>query len=812
VVEDRRQHLKPLDVGTVNLVATERNAQGQPVLRLKRNPFVEFPLDPRLENLVARLRAPHVVHGGKMYVVGEHAYKVAEAVNRAAPAPLNGEQKKADALPAMKELLGTIGAPAAPARADCYSSVPAGASQMILVQHSDLFEALLQVVSSKPANVVDGHSVAFSRPAEEDFKGIGIFCGGGLFDLCVAYKSLPAIFFSTSHGGEWVDIDVATDLGVLSANGNGHAESEHNEIAGYYRALVNNTVSNIKGRLRPAGLTGFPAPISILFSGATSTSGNFIELVRTFYQEQEASRPEYTTVLMAAGAEKPALSQAGMPQLSASMGSVEPHKRASTHAPAMPGTRRAEPSAPPRMPSSRPPVHQPPPMIPAPAVEPVEEDEEEIEDLPDAAIELESAFQVDDLVAAPERRIVDFRRYLPVSGRGLDVGTSNVVGSVRSFTGASPCNIQRNAFLDVRSDVFTEKLLMKLGVERYDLGKKRFVIGNPAFEFANIFEKATRRPMRNGVMSPSEQDAIFVESLVIRSVLGQSPTPNEICAYSIQADPIDAERNAVYHSGAIETILKGLGYAPRPILEGQAVVYAELADEDYTGIGISCGGGMFNICISYKSLPALAFSISRGGDWIDANVAQSLGLPTSQVCAIKESGVDLNNPKGRIEEAICIYYRNLIHYLIETIRERFETAQNMPAFRAPISVVCSGGTSMIKGFIDVFREEFNSINFPIPVKEIRRAKDPLRTVARGCLEAALVETKSVADTTPAPAPTLARADVSSISAAPPRPAPVAPPAAAAKSDKAGPDGKGSPWWVIVPVKGRERPLGGPACA
>ena len=55
----------------------------------------------------------------------------------------------------------------------------------------------------------------------------------------------------------------------------------------------------------------------------------------------------------------------------------------------------------------------------------------------------------------------------------------------------------------------------------------------------------------------------------------------------------------------------------------------------------------------------------------------------------------------------------------------------------PIEIVASGGTSMIGGFIDIFQDEFESINFPIEVKNIRRAEDPLFSVAKGCLVAAL---------------------------------------------------------------------------
>ncbi|HEX7898337.1 MAG TPA: hypothetical protein VF950_11300 [Planctomycetota bacterium] len=362
-----------------------------------------------------------------------------------------------------------------------------------------------------------------------------------------------------------------------------------------------------------------------------------------------------------------------------------------------------------------------------------------------------------------DRRVVNFNKLSLEPGRGLDVGTVNIcAAATRTDNKDVVYNIQRNAFLDVRGDAFTKKMLMKLGIDYIQQGDKGYVLGDAAFELANVFEKNTRRPMKDGMISPTEPEALLIVSLVIAQCIGHPRVPGEVCAFSVPADPIDVERNVIYHRGALETILRKLGYTPRPMLEGHSIVFSELKQQDYTGIGISCGGGMFNVCVAYKSVPALTFATSRGGDWIDNNVAAAIGLPASQVCALKESGVDLSNPKDRIQDAIVIYYRNLIQYTLETMRTKLENAQNMPTFTKPIDVVCGGGTSMIGGFIDVFREEFEKVNFPIEVANIRMANDPLKAVARGCMTAAMEETKALReDNIVVSNAALARSEVSS---------------------------------------------------
>lgn len=323
------------------------------------------------------------------------------------------------------------------------------------------------------------------------------------------------------------------------------------------------------------------------------------------------------------------------------------------------------------------------------------------------------------------------------AGRGLDVGTANLASAIQDKEGNVTIKIQRNAFIDIDADHYTRNMLTKLNVQYVSIENKMVVVGDPAFELANILNRETRRPMKDGVISPNESDAMPIEKILLENLLGPPNYEGEKCYFSSPADPIDADFNVVYHKGVFGSLLKKLGYDSKSIVEGHAVVFAELAEEDFTGIGISCGGGMFNVCVSYKSIPALAFSTSRGGDWIDRNVATVLGIKASRATAIKEKGVNLLSPRNREEEAVEIYYRNLISYTLEAIKTRFEGSTGMPSFPEPIEIVCAGGTSMIGGFIEVFQDEFQSIKFPIEVKNIRRAEDPLFSVSKGCLVASL---------------------------------------------------------------------------
>ena len=321
--------------------------------------------------------------------------------------------------------------------------------------------------------------------------------------------------------------------------------------------------------------------------------------------------------------------------------------------------------------------------------------------------------------------------------KGLDVGTMNLVSAVMDAEGKVKIKKVRNTFLDIEVNPFTKNVLKEHKVKYAEQEGKVYILGESAFELSNIMNKAVRRPMQEGVVSPSDADALPIMGLLIEAVLGKPEEQGEVCYYSVPADPIDADFNIVYHTSVIEGVLKNLGYSAKPINEGHAVVFTGLSEQDFTGIGISCGGGAINVCVSYKTIPAVSFSSCRAGDWIDKNVAQVLGIKTNRATAIKEKGINIYKPQNREEEAVVIYYRNLISFSLASIKKKFESAEDIPQFPDAVDIVCAGGTACIGGFVDVFKEELAKIKFPIPIRDVKLAEEPLNATAQGCLLAAI---------------------------------------------------------------------------
>ena len=251
--------------------------------------------------------------------------------------------------------------------------------------------------------------------------------------------------------------------------------------------------------------------------------------------------------------------------------------------------------------------------------------------------------------------------------------------------------------------------------------------------------------MAKGLLNPSERDALPVLREIISSLLGEPSEEGEMCVYCVPSKPIDKETLVDYHEDVLSTMIESIGYKARAIKEAEALGYAGLADNNLTGISISMGAGMANIAIMYQGMVALTFSVSRGGDFIDQHVSLDTGIPLAKAQFIKESDkIDLSNStvfdqdSEREVHAIRSYYQVLIKYLLDNIANQFETNEAMPHFPQAVPIVVGGGTSMIKGFIDVFKDQFNQKEFPINISEIKLVEEPLTAVARGCyMDAAL---------------------------------------------------------------------------
>jgi hypothetical protein len=323
---------------------------------------------------------------------------------------------------------------------------------------------------------------------------------------------------------------------------------------------------------------------------------------------------------------------------------------------------------------------------------------------------------------------------------GLDIGTSHIVAA-RNFEQNFQYERQLNAFVSLPYTKLAENLMAKEHINHAVQGKEILVFGNEAEQFAELFHVEARRPMTDGILNPGEADGLLVIRQIITRLLGRAKKPGQPIYFSVPAPAMGVtDDRFTFHETTLRECLRDMGYEPKSISEGLAVVYGELGDSNFTGIGVSCGGGMCNVCLAYLSVPVISFSVPKGGDYIDASSATAIKDLATSVRVEKEKGFRFNGFfENKVYHALSVYYDDVIQSLVKSMRDAFTNAAHLPKLKQAVPLVLSGGTAMPPGFQERFEKALRASDFPIELSEIRTAADPLHSTAKGTLVATLCE-------------------------------------------------------------------------
>jgi len=330
-------------------------------------------------------------------------------------------------------------------------------------------------------------------------------------------------------------------------------------------------------------------------------------------------------------------------------------------------------------------------------------------------------------------------------GVGLDVGTANIVVSRQDVDGNFVNTKCRNMLFEIGASEESADLLKRGDYLYAECDGKYFVIGKDALSLVNALGQGeVMRPMKDGLLNPELKESQELLFHIIRALVGEPLAEGEPVRFSVPGNPVDApEMNNIFHQMVIQRFLSGAGYDAVALNEGMGVVYDcnPVMDDDgseigLTGFGISMGGGMFNVAGSYKGLSVCEFSVTKSGDYIDQQAAQVTGLPVSKITKIKETKLDLSEVdySDRAIAALSIYYDETISRAAKTIKS--ELAKTDRDFEGACEVVVAGGTALIPGVSERFREILDKEKLPFDVLGVRLSENPFYSVAQGmCLRA-----------------------------------------------------------------------------
>jgi hypothetical protein len=328
--------------------------------------------------------------------------------------------------------------------------------------------------------------------------------------------------------------------------------------------------------------------------------------------------------------------------------------------------------------------------------------------------------------------------------KGLDVGTSFIVMSEQGSKGLIFKEF-RDAFYVIKPSTPVANKMIEKGLKGKifirDTDGSFILLGKDAIEKAVERNETARRPMYRGVVSVKEKDAKRILAFILKEVVGKATEANEKLVFCVPAQPIDQEDDDFdvgYHEDVVKTILSEVGYDAKSINEAEALCYAELEGDDYTGIGISCGAGMTNVCVMLNGEPTVVFSTTKSGDWIDRMSSVATGEPDSVVQIEKEAGgFKVGHPNDNpVLNAVSSYYERLVEYTAKQLSYALSNHKSLPKFKKPIKIVVAGGTSQADGYIESLSQKLTECNFPLSISEISMSANPLHAVAKGCLIAA----------------------------------------------------------------------------
>lgn len=320
---------------------------------------------------------------------------------------------------------------------------------------------------------------------------------------------------------------------------------------------------------------------------------------------------------------------------------------------------------------------------------------------------------------------------------GLDIGTSRLVAARSAEGGAFEYQSQLNAFVTIPHTRMLELSLRRENVP-YTLENGMLIVhGNESARFADLLQMETRRPMTKGVLNPDETEGTARLKQLIGTLLsgGQGRV-----YYTVPAVPLGTEESLTFHEAALKQILNELGYEAKAINEGLAVIYAELESSNYSGLGLSFGGGLVNVCMAYLSVPVLSFAVPKAGDYVDQSASAITGEFATRVRIAKEESFNLTAPPAsKLDQVLTVYYDDMIKSVIAGLKEAFANTRNIPRLGRAVPMVLGGGTASPRGFRERFEKAVREAELPIAISEVRMARQPLTASAKGALVAALAD-------------------------------------------------------------------------
>jgi len=282
-----------LDIGTSRIVAA-RNGEKKYQYDSQLNAFLTIPYSKLAESLLQRENVFHEVQGPDMVMAGNDAEKFAEIFHVETRRPMsNGvlNPHEPHSLAVLRRIIGKLLGRANVDGQKVFFSVPAPTEDgdSGIPYHEASMKLILKELGYTPTAIQEGLAVVFGELGSSNFTGIGVSCGSGLCNACLAVLSVPVLSFAVPKAGDFIDKqsaavtgDLATRLRVLKENGfrlnSLTADRTTNALTVYYQEVISNLTAVLRANISATQrLPKLDHAIPLVLSGGTAMPKGFLE-------------------------------------------------------------------------------------------------------------------------------------------------------------------------------------------------------------------------------------------------------------------------------------------------------------------------------------------------------------------------------------------------------------------------------------------------------------------------------------------------------------------------------------------------------
>jgi len=282
-----------LDIGTSRIVVA-RSADKKYLYDSQLNAFLTIPYSKLAESLLQRENVFHEVQGPDILVAGNDAQKFAEIFHVETRRPMsNGvlNPQEPHSLAVVRGIVGKLIGRANLEGQKVYFSVPAATDEGDggISYHEASMKLILKDLGYAPTAIAEGLAVVFGELGASNFTGIGVSCGSGLCNACLAVLSVPVLTFAVQKAGDFIDAqaaavtgDLATRLRVIKEGTfrlNGlTSDRTANALTVYYQEVIANLTSTLRTHIAATQrLPKLDQAIPLVLTGGTAMPKGFLE-------------------------------------------------------------------------------------------------------------------------------------------------------------------------------------------------------------------------------------------------------------------------------------------------------------------------------------------------------------------------------------------------------------------------------------------------------------------------------------------------------------------------------------------------------